>query len=98
MEVANAVKTLNDTVTIFEELNAPDVTKIPPALGSIEEMILKEEVKDYVQRKRMLKATVTKLYAIIWGQCSDGVQSLLRLYLKFEKRLWGFTVYGYLKS
>ena len=46
MEVANAVKNLNDPVTIFEELNAPDVTKIPPTPGSIEEIILKEEVKD----------------------------------------------------
>ena len=45
MEVANAVKTYNNLVAIFEELNAPDVTKIPPTLGSIEEMIRKEVVK-----------------------------------------------------
>ena len=38
----------------------------------------------------MLKVTVTKLYAIIWGQCSDRVQSLLRLYTKFEEKAMEF--------
>ena len=38
----------------------------------------------------MLKATVTKLYAIIWGQCLDGVQSLLRLYPTFEEKAMEF--------
>ena len=27
-----------------------------------------------------------KLYVLIWGQCSDGVQSLLRLYPDFEDK------------
>ena len=36
MEVENEVKTLNDPLDIFEELNEPDVTKIPPTPGSIE--------------------------------------------------------------
>ena len=46
MEVANAIKTLRDPLDILEKLNEPEMGSKQLEKGSVEEMILKKEVKD----------------------------------------------------
>ena len=40
--------------------------------------IYKEEVKQFVQRKMNLRRNMEKLYGLIWGQCSAGLQAYIK--------------------
>ena len=60
---------------------------VKPEAGSIEEMILREKVKEYVSRKRNIMANVNNIFAIIWGQCTDSLQSVIQLHPEFEEKL-----------
>ena len=57
-----------------------------PAAGLIEELIVKEEIKYFVARKRMISADVNKLFALIWGKFTDALQLLIRLHEKYEQK------------
>ena len=37
-----------------------------------------EEAKDYVKRMRVLRNNIPKLYGLVWGQCTPGLQSELQ--------------------
>ena len=60
----------------YDKKYSPKMT-VKPEAGSIEEMILREEVKEYVSRKRNMMANVNKIFAIIWGQCTDSLQLVI---------------------
>ena len=43
----------------------------------LETDIYKEEIKQYVSRKSKYEANKISLYSIVWGQCTDGMQTKL---------------------
>ena len=45
---------------------------------SLEQDIHKEQVKMYVSRRERYVENKDKLYSVIWGQCSDTIQSKLQ--------------------
>ena len=47
---------------------------------------MKEVVKDYVIRLKGVHANVTKMYAIIRGQFSEGLQSAIRMDSDFDEK------------
>ena len=49
-------------------------------------MIQDQEIKQFVCKKQTLKNNINKIYAIVWGQCISGVQSVLKGEEDFEKR------------
>jgi len=46
-------------------------------LDPTKKAIWQEEIKGYVKRKGILDENIKKLYLIVWGQCSNAVQSEL---------------------
>ena len=66
--VINALKEGTDPIIQFNKDNRPADPTTAPAHGSIEEMILKEEVKEYVMRLCLVKEGVNKVYELVWGQ------------------------------
>ena len=85
VEIVQALIKNTDPVEEYEKKYAPMMVAKPEA-RSIEEMILREEVKEYVSRKRNMMANVNKIFAIIWGQCTDSLQSAIRLHPEFEDK------------
>ena len=45
---------------------------------AIEQDIYKEQIKMYVSRRERYMENKDKLYSVIWGQCSDTIQSKLQ--------------------
>ena len=48
-------------------------------------MIQDQEVNKYVYRKQALMNNLNKIFAIIWGQCISGVQSVSKEEANFEQ-------------
>ena len=88
-EIVQALIKNTDPVEEYEKKYAQMIVAKPEA-GSIEEMILQEEVKEYVLRKRNMMANVNKIFAIIWGQCTDSLQSAIRLHPEYEDKSSAF--------
>ena len=59
---------------------------------------MREVVKDYVIRLKGVQANVTKMYAIIWGQCSEGLQSAIRMDSAFDEKANEFDGIWLLKT
>ena len=88
-EISEAIRELKNPVELYVDRKMPKMdTKIES--GSIEEMILKEEIREYVRTKNLVMSCVTKLYALIWGQCTDGLQSVLKMDAEYEEKTKSF--------
>lgn len=48
------------------------------AQDSVDQDIYKEQIKGYVARKQKYDENKDKLYSVIWGQCSDNMQSRIQ--------------------
>ena len=48
-------------------------------------MIQDQELNKYVYKKQALKNNLNKCFAIIWGQCTSGVQSILKGEANFKQ-------------
>ena len=82
IEIVDAVTNYTDPVAEYEKKFKPKTDKVLTA-GLIEEMLLYKEVKIYVARKCNMQENVNKLYELIWGQCSDQIQSVIRMHPEF---------------
>ena len=92
------MQTLVDPVQAFNDKHRPEEPATKPESGSIDEMIMKEVVKDYVIRLKVVQANVTKMYAIIWGQFSEGFQSAIRMDSDFDAKANEFDGIWLLKT
>ena len=84
LEAANSVKDGSDPMSEFEDRYNPEAKKkIKPV--SIDELILKEKVKEYIIRRRNIENNIIKLYSLIWGQCTEVLWSAVKLNTLFEE-------------
>ena len=84
-EISEAIRDLKDPVNLYVTNKMPKIdAKIEK--DSVEEMILKEEVREFVRVKNMVISSVNKLFALIWGQCTDGLQSILKMDVEYEEK------------
>ena len=60
----------------FDDEHMPKDPVFKPEAGSVKEMLLKEEVKGYYERKRLAISNLKKIYALVWGQCSEQLQAV----------------------
>ena len=81
-EISEAIRDLKDPVNLYVTNKMPKIdAKIEK--GSVEKMILKEEVREFVRVKNMVISSVNKLFALIWGQCTDGLKSILKMDVEY---------------
>ena len=55
-------------------------------LSRFQEMILAEQIKVYVKMCGVVRACVTKIFALVWGQCSDGLQAILKASPDYDQK------------
>ena len=60
----------------FDDEHMPKDPVFKPEAGSVKEMLLKEEVKGYYERKKLAISNLKKIYALVWGQCSEQLQAV----------------------
>ena len=72
--------------TDFETKHLPKPLSTADANNEIKKALLKERIKMYIARESQLEENVTKLYNIIWGQCTDQLQSAIKYQSDYEKK------------
>ena len=50
---------------------------VEPEGDDLDEMIYKEDMKEYVKRRSFLRENLKRAYALIWGQCTDLLKAKL---------------------
>ena len=59
---------------------APVADPIPPLLAAI----FSEQVKEYVKQTSRLQENIKRLWALVWGQCSDTIRTRLQALDTYE--------------
>ena len=70
----------------FDDEHMPKDPVFKPEAGSVKEMLLKEEVKGYYERKKLAISNLKKIYALVWGQCSEQLQAAIKLDENYEEK------------
>jgi len=70
----------------FETNHLPKPLSAGDASNEIKNAILKERIKMYIARESQLDENVTKLYNVIWGQCTDQLQSAIKYQSQYEEK------------
>ena len=52
----------------------------------IDTKIKKEEIKEYVKYLKLIKLNLKKLYALIFGNCTDGVKTMLKADAEYAEK------------
>ena len=60
----------------FDIKNKPKELAEEEAKSSVNKMIQYQEVNQYVYKKQALNKNLNKIFAVIWGQYTSGVQSI----------------------
>ena len=65
---------------LFTKLEQPVITAPIPIKNPtpVEDIIFKEEVRQYSKDKKSLESTLVSLYNVVWGQCSKLLQNKLK--------------------
>jgi len=78
----------------FKTNHLPKPLSAGDANNEIKKAILKERIKMYIARESQLDENVTKLYNVIWGQCTDQLQSAIKYQSQYEEKSKKRTRYG----
>ena len=101
-EVSGIVKNYEDVVATYTINKRPrELVGSTPAPGAsqaeieaaallapstVDLAIQKEEVRLYVTKKSILASNVNTIFAKVWGQCSEGLQNMIKYSDKYEAR------------
>ena len=75
-----------DIVSAIENLRIPSLTRPadPPTAASRTDIrIWEEEVKSFVKRQNILQSNVQSVYAVAWGQCTEGLRERIRSHANY---------------
>ena len=78
------VRDFKDPITEFEKdkpsmpKNTDGSKKELKDMSVIDQMILKEEVKGFSNSLKIIKTNIQRIYGLIWGQCTAGLQDTIR--------------------
>jgi len=88
--VKKTVRSPDDMAPLFgDTIKDPTVDEpddLDKGAGRLKQEIWKEEIKEFVKRKRVLRDNKATVYSVIWGQCSPEMQAKLRSLDEYQKR------------
>lgn len=70
-------KYADDLEPLFRSQQMPDIPK-PDSTNEVDVQILKQEVAEYMERRKSLRANLHVLWNVIWGQCTEALQAELQ--------------------
>ena len=77
-DIRRAIETL--TLPTIPLPTAPVADPMPPLLAAI----FSEQVKEYVKQTSRLQENIKRLWALVWGQCSDTIRTRLQALDTYE--------------
>ena len=79
-----------DIISSFESNNKPTELTDEEKKSTIDVEIKKEEIKEYVKDLKLIKSNLNKIYNLIYGNCTDSVQTMLKTDDDYESKSWVF--------
>ena len=81
--------TRNPNATIiedFEKENKPTELSDEAKKSTVDVEIHKEEIKEYVKDIKQIKTNLKKVYGIVFGNCTESVQTMIRTDSEYEEK------------
>ena len=81
--------TKNPSATIIEdfvEAHKPKELSDKDKKSDIEVDIKREEIKEFVKNLNLVKSNLKKLYSLVYGNCTDGVHTMLKADAEYEAK------------
>ena len=72
--------------TIIEKDQKPKELSDEAKQSTVDVEIHKEEIKDYVKDLKLLKANLKKVYGIIYGNCTESVQTMIETDSEYNEK------------
>ena len=73
-----------DIISDFERNNKP--TPIDSGASDVDKEIHKEEIKEYVKDRKLIRSNLKKIYSLMYGNCTESLQTMLRADSEFEEK------------
>ena len=73
-EVLVLVQDMEDPKDFFDTKNEPKDQDETEEKSEVKKYILDSRVRQYIERKAILVSKINKIYGIIWGQFTKGLQ------------------------
>merc|ERR1712071_673998 len=74
-----------DPVKIYEEKNMTRSLTAEEQSDPVKDAILKEEIKQYVLRKNIIRRNIQATFSLVWGQCSSALQAYVKGQSGYQK-------------
>ena len=75
-----------DIISSFESNNKPVELTDEEKKSTIDVEIKKEEIKEYVKDLKLIKSNLNKIYNLVYGNCTDSVQTMLKTDDDYESK------------
>ena len=77
------LSTLFGTTVVQPTIKKP--TKLEDDADEVDQMILREEIKQYVARSKTLKSDLVALHSVTWGQCSEALKAKIKTLAGYQE-------------
>jgi hypothetical protein len=93
--ILRELKEANDVLPAVRELTCPKSSidaQEPKDLSeaemksAVKTMILQQEVKEFLLRKKTIQNNLDKIYGLVWGQCSQSLQSVMKGDVEYKEK------------
>ena len=88
------IKKSTDIIGEFEKNNKPKELDPSTNLNADNE-IYKEEIKEYIKDLRRMNLNLRKLYTFVYGNCTENIQTMLKVDTNFEVKSTFLIMHDY---
>ena len=92
-DVLVLVQDINDPKASFDTKNEQKYLNETEAKSEFKKAILATKLRQYIERDLILVSNMNNIYGIIWGQCTPGLYSVLKVNEDFPSRSNNSTWY-----
>ncbi len=85
-DVVKIIKKMKDPEAEFEKEHMPTDLTAEEAKSMAKKSIFEQKCKLYVAREQTMKSNKSKIYSLIWGQCSPGLRAVVQGDKDFETK------------
>ena len=87
-----------DIIEAYKKTSKPADLTTEEKKSDVEVEIKKEEIKEYVKQVHTIKSNLKKIYSLIFGNCTEGVQTMIKTDSDYETKSKAFDCTWILKK
>ena len=75
-----------DVIDIYKRKYKPSELTAEDKKNTVDFEIHKENVKEYVEELKILKSNLKKIHSLVYGNCTDSVQTMLKADQEYKEK------------